>query len=684
MGSPAAVDITIELAFGSGPLDDLTAATWTDVTDDVSMTTGEAVSCSSGRSGVRAGLEPGSLEFELENRDGRYSPRNADGPYFGELVLGVPVRVSTTYAATTEVRWLGFVSNGWPQQPTESSIPLVRVTAEDCIGFLARGSAPDTALESLVRSLDPTWWFRVGPTGWHDQIGNRVGSHTSELVEVDPLANGDPTSWGQEQVAGYARVADPTARIPTGGGDEHLLVVMFRAPAGTGRSTDTGTGWQYPTWLVSQRARITGARTEATDFQLIVTHEGITVQIDDGTYRSVWGTLDRGSLMDGSTHMVAVRVDGTGGLIFGNDSTTIYVDGVQYAGGPTPIGVVPPAEFDNQVQTGGVPCTVVEGELVFGAGTGAGFSGEPYQGAIDHVMLIPTAGLSSLNDTVADLWSAARTAWAGQLLDERASSVLESVGLTERLGAFDSSGIVTLQSYRPAEVLELLQRIEDTEQGRLWVDRLGDVRFSARSWAWDDTTSTTAQLVLSDKPSLLDAGTAYPFLSGSLVILDDQLAVSNVAEVTSEFGRQQTAIDASSVASIGRRNAVQLSNLLHPSDRQSLSIAEWLVLVGADPAPTVRSVSFHVDPDAATLAAIAQTLDQGALVELVVTAPTDTAGDPIGADLELAGHVIGLEHSFGFEGWVVTLHLDPTRAGRGWFTWGSSEWDNADGEGWAF
>ncbi|MEU0761576.1 hypothetical protein ABZ351_18115 [Streptomyces microflavus] len=65
---------------------------WTDVTNDVRERA--PMTITRGAADESAALEHSTCEFELNNRHGRYSPRNPKGPYFGLIGRNTPVRVS--------------------------------------------------------------------------------------------------------------------------------------------------------------------------------------------------------------------------------------------------------------------------------------------------------------------------------------------------------------------------------------------------------------------------------------------------------------------------------------------------------------------------------------------------------------------------------------------------------------
>ncbi len=70
----------------------VTAGVWTDVTSYVYTDNG--IEITRGRSDEASGLEPSRCSLVFNNRDGRFSPRNPTGPYYGRLGRNTPVRVS--------------------------------------------------------------------------------------------------------------------------------------------------------------------------------------------------------------------------------------------------------------------------------------------------------------------------------------------------------------------------------------------------------------------------------------------------------------------------------------------------------------------------------------------------------------------------------------------------------------
>jgi hypothetical protein len=645
------VPIRVEFAFGFGPGSTPGPGDWIDVTSDVlTESSNEAVTAVTGRTGRGTGISPGTLTLTLENTDGRYNPRNTSGPYYGLLDIGTQVRIVSTVSSVDRVRWRGYVSSGWPQTIT-SRWPTVTIQAHDILGLLAQTETPETAFHAVVQDQDtaPSHWWVPGPSGWTDRVTGRISKNTSQLVEFTDVevTNGAGTSWGAPDADGFGIVEHPSDKL-TVTGSSLTVLARVKLPTTATRSALTGT---VDTIVILSQHEMNEA---AYPFILYVYGTELVCMACSSTFaRSMTVLDDSVSLMDDNPHTVMVHVPADSGAIM------VWIDGRRI----TNVNqvVVP---FSN-------PTTI--GPLYIGDGGPFVFAGRPFQGILDQI--VTWSGLATdeaaLTMLAAETHEAARHGWAGLFLHERIERLVNAMGLEADLGTLDESGILTLQSYRQGQALELLQNIENTEQGRIWVDRTGKLRFSRRTWAWDDTRSTTVQLTFSDDPALI-AGGAQEMLEEGTVVTDDPLDIVNVAAVNSTFGRQQTVEDTASIAKFGRRGSIQLSNLLHPTDRQSRAIAEWLVRSQSEPKVRVERIRFRVEDNPDVLGPFAAEVEEGWLVR--VRKPD--------ADLDLYGHVIGIEHVWTWTGWTVTLTLDSTRTGWSFFRWGTSTWGG--GDEWAF
>jgi acetyl esterase/lipase len=642
------VDVAVEFAFGYGPGGTPAPGDWVDVTDYVDLTASSpGVRCASGRTNPRQGIRPGTLDFVLDNRDGRFNPRYTSGPYYGELRNGTPVRVTTTYDSTTDVVWRGFVDSGWPQTIT-SRYPTVTITAHDVLGLMAQGEAPRSAFDAFLKDYSPDHVWKPGPTGWIDAVTGITMRHTGQLEQAtggESIIPGEPAPYGQDDATGYGICEDVAARLDSGA-DAITILTRVKFPTVAERTV----GGLAEAITVIDQAEAGGF----SPVRVTVLTESIEIlAIDADGLRQAYTTAPNPAvrLMDGAPHTIMVHIPAGSGTILA------WIDG---------------RAVEMTYSTSASAYSLVPGDVYVGYAGPAVSSKRPYQGYIDP-LVIWRDYVGNVTQLATAAHTAASAGWAGQRLDERITSILEGMDIYDYFGAFDTSGIVARQSYRQDGPLRLLQAIEDTEQGRVWVDRDGLLRFSARGWAWDDTVSNTVQVEFSDDPTLLDAG-AQEMLEGGTVITDDPLNIVNVASVTSENGRPQTVNDPASIALYGRRNTLTLTGLLHSTDSQSRAVAEWLLLSQADPQIQARQVSFRVEDNPTVLAPIAAAIQEGWLVRIVKSTTAET--------LDMQAHVIGVAHDFRFTGWTVTLTLDATRTGYSFFKWGTSNWGGS--AGWAF
>jgi hypothetical protein len=549
-------------------------------------------------------------------------------------------------------RWSGWIDSGWPQTIT-SRRPTVTITAHDILGLMAQGDAPTSAFDALLRTYtpQPDHWWRPGPTGWIDAVTGVTMRHTGLLEQpsgqTTAIIVGEPAPWGQAEATGYGICEDDNVRLDSGT-DAITILARVKFPTVADR---TVSGLAEAITLIDQ-----AEEAGFSPLRVTISTESLEVLATNSTgIRQAYTTAPNPPvrLMDGRAHTIMIHVP-VGGTIL------VWLDGR--------------AVELTQDDTAG-SYTLAPGDVFVGYAGPAVSSKRPYQGYIDPLIVwrdgfVSTGELAALAVAAHE---AATVGLANRRLDQRVAALVAAYGLTAHQGALDTSGIVTQQSYRKDAPLRLLQAIEDTEQGRVWVDRNGELRFSARSWAWDDTVSNTVQVEFSDDPTLLDAA-AHEMLEGGTVISDDPLNIVNVASVTSTFGRQQTVEDATSIAVYGRRNTLALSGLLHSSDRQSRSVAEWLLLSQSDPKIQARQVQFRVEDNPTVLAPIAAAIEEGWLVRIVKSTTAET--------LDMQAHVIGVAHDFRFSGWTVTLTLDATRTGYSFFEWGTSNWGGS--AGWSF
>lgn len=649
---PGGMTITVEVAFGATGPDD-PSPTWTDISRSVLVSSG--IVAEKGRETLADRINVGTLKLTLNNQSDDFNPENTGGAYYPDVVDGVPIRLRLTKGASTETVWRGFV-DAWPQVDRQTE-KTVEVECFDMFGLIAQGIAPETAWEAEVLSLttQPDRWFKCGQTGWMEKKTGNQWNHTGGLKKLDAVIDGADGAWGQEEADGHGHV-DELLLDPYSG---QVVVSMWCDFTLDG----------YDVFSVFSQSGSTLAQSGEVFLNPLPSGQAFYGFFENTTYifQFLAGPSQNLNLKGVHHLMFAFNPPITNsdwwtpGLnwIYGNPSDSqfmaIWIDGVQTD--------LTSQSFDS----GGL--TAVASPMFIGGSVDAIQAN--YSGVIDEVLIWQDHpdSFDDLNIIAADLYSAGHTAWSNERLDQRLDRLTSALGVPNSVGTLDVSGIRTLQSYAAADPLDLLQKVEDTEQGRVWIDRLGDIRFSQRSWAWDDTVSNTVQFTFSDDPAEI-AGGDFQILAEGFKLTRDTREVTNVAKVNSTFGRQQIVQDDASITARGIRNPYTLSGLLHPSDRQSLSIAEWTILSRSQPQTKLTELTVSVSRNSALYATFAQTIEEGYLVEV------NREG------VQYLCHVTGVKHRVSEGGWFVTLSLDSTRTGYSFFKWGTSTWGGS--AGWAF
>jgi hypothetical protein len=132
----SALDVAVELKLGDN---------WTDITPHVYKR--DPITITRGRQDEGSRMDPSTCSLTINNRDGRYSPRNVMGPYYGLLGRNTPIRVS---AGTGTM--------------------ALRIPDVDGSG----ASTPDTAALDITGDLD----VRVDAAmSWVNRSGGMVGKY---------------------------------------------------------------------------------------------------------------------------------------------------------------------------------------------------------------------------------------------------------------------------------------------------------------------------------------------------------------------------------------------------------------------------------------------------------------------------------------------------------------------------
>jgi len=216
-------DVKVEVAFNAGWSTPAASRTWTDISTYVDIgDTGSPIVINGGRGDELSTTDANNLTLVLDNSDGRFTPGKASSPYYPNVKLGRPIRVSvsTLPNGTFEDN-----TTGW----TGTNAVLLRSTAEFHVGV---ASMSLTAITAATMSADTpsgtsgvpvvagasyvgAAWFRALSTtrtcnvliDWYTGAGGFISTSTSSGV-VD-----SNSSWTQASITATAPATAAFARV---------------------------------------------------------------------------------------------------------------------------------------------------------------------------------------------------------------------------------------------------------------------------------------------------------------------------------------------------------------------------------------------------------------------------------------------------------------------------------------
>lgn len=166
---------------------------WVDISGDVRDT--DPVTISRGRADESATADASTCRLLLNNRHGKYSPRNPNSPYYGMLGRNIPLRVAVMVGDTRIGRFAGEVSE-WPLRwdlsgndvwlPIEASGPLRR---------LSQGHGPArSALRRFIVARNPVAYWPLT-----DGASALVASPDVGLYDMGIVVDAPPGTLGVTQ-----------------------------------------------------------------------------------------------------------------------------------------------------------------------------------------------------------------------------------------------------------------------------------------------------------------------------------------------------------------------------------------------------------------------------------------------------------------------------------------------------
>jgi len=337
---------------------------WQDITSYVMTRDGsQNIAISHGQQNEGSQVQPARCAFQLNNRDGRFSPRNPTSPLYGKIGRNQPIRVSVPSGNDKAYRFWGEVP-AWPQNWDTTGVDVwVEMEAAGVLRRLGQGSTPlGSAMRVALAGGSTTntviaYWPCEDASG-ATTIGSAVSGVPAMTISGTPTlaTNTDFVCSGALPTMGTASF---TARVPAYTPDGGLLstnpfVTMLRfllkipqAGATNGQvvASFTWTG-SIPTWEVYYSTSGSGQ---------------LGLRGKDSTGTVVQDTGVGGPAANGALLHVSAQLDESGGIAL-EFALSILVVGSTTASGPSSSALGPTAGIVTSVTVApgrGLPDTVV-------------------------------------------------------------------------------------------------------------------------------------------------------------------------------------------------------------------------------------------------------------------------------------------------------------------------------------
>lgn len=198
----------------------LDGSTWTDITTDVRSDS--QIQITRGRSDWGQQVDAGRCSFSLENTTGKYSPRNPEGTYYGQIGRNTPVRVSVETGSVAA--WLPGTATG-----------VDTITTPDAAALDVTGDI-DVRLDATLMN-----WYLADTS-----LGTGSTSILTELIGKFNTSGNQRSwtmytqsgylkfSWSEDGTSGNGYVATSTAKLPVPASGRMAVRVALDVNNGSG------------------------------------------------------------------------------------------------------------------------------------------------------------------------------------------------------------------------------------------------------------------------------------------------------------------------------------------------------------------------------------------------------------------------------------------------------------------
>lgn len=587
-------DVKVEIAFTSKFSTPLASMVWTDVSPWVELSAG--ISIGFGRSDEQSQADANTLSLTLDNSDGRFTPDRAASPYFPNVRLYRPIRVTATPpGGTPSVRFVGYI-NQWPVEWSGTdSYAMANVTASSRLARLALTDQRRSAVEEAFLLDGPIAYYTLG-----DPAEAAAASDSSGRTSVP--AN----RFGKAPLVVFGSATGPT-------GDDLTAAQFFGGQSlrATPSTPYVATGGDFAIAFFIRASALMGSNTIATfgNSSLSILPDGtmdLTLRGSGGSSTLLTNTIGVPNPADGRTRHVAFRVDMTGA----SGLATAYVDGVN--AGSAPVSS-PAFAFDD-------------------LRIGASFTGVLAHFALYNQAVIPARLMSqaSSSNGYAEESSSDRlvryAAWVGIPAVETLTSQLKHQNV-----AVDT---------KDKGVVELMRQLEVTESAVLFDTRTGLLALSAESIRYGAVPAFTLDMAAQD-------------VGADFAPQHDPSALLNDCTVTRVGGTPSArAVDWSSRDEFGV--ATGSYEVTSTDDDLPFQLASWQVNRYSQPKTRVPAITVNVTEQ------VGKSPSPGDLLSAQINTLVRVANQPSQAQSLTASYFVeGYTEIIGVESHVISFNVSP-------------------------
>ena len=523
----------VEIAFNAGVTTPAASRTWTDVTQWAMFEPG--IDIGHGRADWRGATDANTLRLTLNNSDGRFTAGLASSPYYPNVKLGRPIRVTATLGSAS-TRYVGFIDE-WPVEwpATVGTFATATISATSRLAWLGNRVELLSIIEQEILLDDPVAYYTLGEAAGAVSASDTSGNNAPALTQTGSGAAvvfGNATGPGTDGLTAAQFTADGNALINpaayTSAVADMTLDCFFSMTAVTASSGSTVA-------FLDAGALALGAWTDGRVYAKV----GASQINSAATY------------LDGSTHHLAIAYDNS------TTNYTAYLDGVSIGTATAPAGLTNGlAPFMRSI--GGSPDDNGRRANITGVIAHAASFNSRVSAA--RILAHANAGLTGFTGET----PAARITRYASYAGIAAAEVSAETGMVPDLAHIDTTG---------KAAVDCMRIVEATEEGVLFDGRDGLLTFHARNHRY----SAASAFTLNVPTGQVDVG-----LSPRL----DRSAMRNdVSAATSDGTVSARAVNQPSIDDYGP--ARESLDLATANAEEPFQHASWLVNSYGSPIPRV-------------------------------------------------------------------------------------------------